>query len=416
MAKRSYGGGTIDERGANTYRLRYLIDGRRYSKTFSGTKAEARKELRTLVNSGDTREFVVPNKITIGQWIDQWLDAGAPGRRKKKVSQRTLERYGELLRTHVKPVLGDRPLQQLKAPEIDQLYASIAAAAEIAPQTQHHVHVVFGSMLATAERTGMITVNPMVRVQQIPNPAALILDELTDEDEADDDLGEGLDEVGLAALVTGFKPSSLYPVVGTAAASGARRNELLAFRWTDLDVEKKTVRVRRAWEQTKKFGMRLKPPKTKRGLRTIELDDATIAMLVAERERHLRYHAGIPDGVDVDLSLIRLPPNSLMFPAVPEPGEEFDLTKPRNPRNFSKEFARRADLLGFGTTRFHDLRGIHATALLDAGIPVHTVAQRIGDDPAVLLRNYAKRKRTKKANDNLSSAIGVFAAGFLGSK
>jgi integrase len=135
MAKRSYGGGTIDERGDNTYRLRYLIDGRRYSKTLSGTKAEARKELRTLVNSGDTGEFVAPNKITIGQWIDQWLDAGAPGRRKKKVSQRTLERYGELLRTHVKPVLGDRPLQQLKAPEIDQLYASIAAAAEIAPQT-----------------------------------------------------------------------------------------------------------------------------------------------------------------------------------------------------------------------------------------------------------------------------------------
>jgi hypothetical protein len=33
--------------------------------------------------------------------------------------------------------------------------------------------------------------------------------------------------------------------------------------------------------------------------------------------------------------------------------------KPRNPRNFSKEFARRAGLLGFGKTRFHDLRGCH---------------------------------------------------------
>jgi integrase len=207
-----------------------------------------------------------------------------------------------------------------------------------------------------------------------------------------DDLGEGLDEAGLAALVAGFKPSSLYPVVGTAAASGARRNELLAFRWTDLDVEKKTVRVQRAWEQTKKFGLRLKPPKTKRGRRTIKLDDATMAMLAAEKNRHLRLHAGIPDGVDVDTSLIRLPAGALMFPAVPEAGEEVDLTKPRNPRNFSKEFARRAELLGFGSTRFHDLRGIHATALLDTGIPVHTVAQRIGDDPAVLLRNYAKRK------------------------
>jgi integrase len=413
MARRSYGGGTIDERGENTYRLRYSIDGQRYSKTFSGTKAEARKELRKLVQSGDDGDHVEPTKITVGQWIDQWLEAGAPGRRRKKVSQRTLERYGQLLRTHVRPVLGNRLLQELKPSEIDRLYAAIAAAAKIAPRTQHHVHVVLGALLGTAERKALIAANPMIRVEQVPNPDGQISDEELTSD--DDEIGEGLDEAGLTALVTGFRPSILYPVVALAAASGARRNELLAFRWTDLNVEQKTLRIERAWEQTKKFGLRLKPPKTKRGLRTISLDDATVRMLLAERERHLRIQAGIPDSADVDLSLIRLHPGALMFPAAPEKGEEFDFAKPRNPRNFSKEFARRAKLLGFGGTRFHDLRGIHATALLDAGIPVHTVAQRIGDDPAVLLRNYAKRKRTKKADDNLASAIGAFAASFLGS-
>jgi hypothetical protein len=56
----------------------------------------------------------------------------------------------------------------------------------------------------------------------------------------------------------------------------------------------------------------------------------------------------------------------------------------------------------------------HLPALLDAGIPVHTVAQRIGDDPAVLLPcNYAKRKRSKKANESVASAIAAFSAGFL---
>ena len=44
--------------------------------------------------------------------------------------------------------------------------------------------------------------------------------------------------------------------------------------------------------------------------------------------------------------------------------------------------------------------GIHSTALLDAGIPVHTVAQRIGDDPAILLKNYTKRKRLKQADES----------------
>jgi integrase len=309
---------------------------------------------------------------------------------------------------------------RLRAPDIDKLYAHIETKREIAPRTAHHVHTVFGACLATAHRKGIIASNPMLRVEQVPNPECQIFD---DEEPDSDDIGEGLDEVELARLIAGFETSTLYPVVVLAAATGARRNELLALRWTDLDVEKKTLRIERAWEQTKKFGLRLKPPKTKRGLRTIELDDATVAMLLKEKERHQRIMAGIPDGVTVDLSLIKLPPGTLMFAAVPEPGEDFDFAKPRNPRNFSKEFARRADLLrelarkadlpSFGRTRFHDLRGIHSTALLDAGIPVHTVAQRIGDDPAVLLRNYAKRKRSNKANESVATAIAALASGFL---
>ena len=98
---------------------------------------------------------------------------------------------------------------------------------------------------------------------------------------------------------------------------------------------------------------------------------------------------------------------------MPERGEDINLIAPRNPRNFSKEFARRARILGFGSTRFHDLRGIHATALLDAGLPVHRVADRIGDDPAVLLRNYAKRKRAKTADESMTTTLATIAGGFL---
>ncbi|WP_283814729.1 MULTISPECIES: hypothetical protein [unclassified Bradyrhizobium] len=41
------------------------------------------------------------------------------------------------------------------------------------------------------------------------------------------------------------------------------------------------------------------------------------------------------------------------------------------------------------------------------------MALRIGDDPAVVLRSYAKRKRSKAADANLADAIGKFAARFL---
>jgi integrase len=262
--------------------------------------------------------------------------------------------------------------------------------------TLHHVHVTFNSCLSTAERKGLIRANPMRRVEQVPSGG-------------ESDHGLALEETELATLVAGFRPSpTMYAPIAIDAATGARRNELLAFRWTDLDVEKKSLRVERALEVTKKFGTRFKPPKTERGKRTIALDDASMAILLEERGKHLRMLAGVPEGVDVDLSLVRLPEDALIFP------EHGTLATPRIPRNFSKEFTRRAKRLGFADFTFHHLRGTHATLLLDRGVPVHVVAERIGDDPAVLLRNYAKRKRQKKANTDFSDQIGALAAGFLG--
>jgi integrase len=132
-------------------------------------------------------------------------------------------------RFHVKPKLGNRPLQKLTATEIDKLYADLASAGKIAPRTQHHVHIVFGALRATADRKGMIAINPMIRVEQIPNPEEQVVDDQISEG-GNDDIGAGLSEAELAALVAGFRPSSLYPVVALAAATGARRNELLALR------------------------------------------------------------------------------------------------------------------------------------------------------------------------------------------
>lgn len=401
MAKRqAHGNGNIEQRGDGVYRLRYRVDGVKYSATFRGTLKDARAKLRELLHDGDIGDHIEPNKLTVGGWIDQWIEAGAPGRRRKRVGQRTLERYEQLLKVHIKPTLGTRLLQKLTAVEIDRLY--VEREDKIAPMTLHHVHVVFNACLGTAERKGLIKTNPMTRVEQVPSGG-------------ESDHGEALSQEELAILVDGFRPSaSMFAPVAVDAATGLRRNELLAVRWVDFNAEAKTVRIERALDFTKKFGIRFKPPKTARGSRTIALDDGTVALLLREREKHLRIKAGIPDGVEVDLSLIRLPDLALVFPALPEPGEGVDFTKPRNPRNFSKEFARRAKKLGFEGHTFHHLRGTHATLLLDRGVPVHVVAERIGDDPAVLLRNYAKRKRKMAANNSISADINALVAGFHG--
>ena len=124
-----------------------------------------------------------------------------------------------------------------------------------------------------------------------------------------------------------------------------------------------------------------------------------------------RLVAGIPDDADVDLSLIKLPDGVLLFPG----GDGTDLTKLRDGRAVSRSFKRRIIKLGFpAALRLHDLRGSHETVLLDAGVPVHVVADRCGHDPATLLRTYAKR--TKKADAAAADVIGTVSASALGLK
>jgi hypothetical protein len=113
IKRRTYGDGGIDARGVNSWRLRYRVNGKRFTKAFHGTKTEALKELRRLLRSGDTGEHVEPSRLTVAQWVAQWIADGAPGRNRIRAGRRAIERYDQLLRCHVLPALGGRSLQQL---------------------------------------------------------------------------------------------------------------------------------------------------------------------------------------------------------------------------------------------------------------------------------------------------------------
>ena len=165
----------------------------------------------------------------------------------------------------------------------------------------------------------------------------------------------------------------------------------------------------RALEETKKHGIRIKGPKKEKHKRTITIDDELLALLLSQVEKLLRLKAGIPDGVAVDLSLVKLPEEALLFPD-PDSLAEGSFTTPRSPRAVTKAFERRASALGF-PIRLHDLRGTHETLLLDAGVPLKAVADRCGHDPVTLLRNYAKR--TRKADTSAASVIGNLTKGLL---
>jgi len=392
--KGAYGNGSIEPSGKNSWRVRYRIDGVRYAKIVEGTKTEAGKELRRLLHAGDEGKHVAPDKMTVDAWIDHWIRIGAPGRRKKKVGRRTLEGYGQKLRTHVKPVLGKKVLQELQAIDIDKLYAGFEG--KMSETTAHHVHTVFNSCLSAAVRKKLLARNPIGDAERIPAAG-----------EFDHDV---LDDAELARLVAGFKGSPLYPIVAVAAFTGARLREVIALMWDDIDFENRIITVSRAVEETKGY-RGTKRPKTERGIRTFKIDDNLAKMLAAHREKQQRLVAGLPDGIEVDLSLIRLPAGALLFPG----GDGTYLTKLRDARAVSRTFKRRVLKLGFSAAlRLHDLRGSHETVLLDGGVSVHVVAERCGHDPAILLRNYAKR--TKKADAAAADVIGTVSASALSQK
>jgi integrase len=140
--------------------------------------------------------------------------------------------------------LGARPLQQLQPTEIDALYQKLEG--KVAPRTAHRIHTVFGSCLTTAVRKGLLAANPLEHAEKVPSPG-------------ESDHGMVLDGDQLRTLVEGFKGSVLFPIVAVAAFTGARRNEILALRWSDLD--KNTLRIERAIEQVHGQPLALKAPR-----------------------------------------------------------------------------------------------------------------------------------------------------------
>ncbi|MCK1679551.1 site-specific integrase [Bradyrhizobium sp. 147] len=381
--KRSHGEGSIQKRGENSWRLRYYVGDVRHSLTFRGTRKEAADKLRGLLADAGKGVHVAPDKKTVSQWVDDWIALKTAERQHK-----TVARYEDLLKKHVLPRLGERPLQQIKPIEIQKLYAEMTA---LAPRTRHHVATVLKACLQAAVDIGkLLQVSPAAAIKK---PSA-----------GDSDIGQALEQEKITALVEGFRGSTLFDFTFLMAFTGMRRGEALALRWSNFNPTAKTLRIERALEYTKKHGLQFKEPKSERGKRTIVLDDTLVALLLGMRARYQRLVAGAPDGIEVDLSLVRIPDDWLVFPS---PDGQPNVA--RHPDSVTKQFTNRAaKILGF-SIRLHDLRVSHGTWLLDQGTPVHVVAKRLGHDPSVLLKVYAKR--TQKGDESAAEKIGLLTRG-----
>jgi len=171
---------------------------------------------------------------------------------------------------------------------------------------------------------------------------------------------EVLDPPEVAAVLNAARTTRLFPIVLLALGTGLRRGEVLGLRWSDLDLERRTLTVAQSLEQTK-TGLRFKTPKTRRSRRTIALSPAVVEELQSHRARQAADRLALGMGKD---------PAALVFTRID--GD------PMQPDSVTKIFARIVIKAKVKPISFHALRHTHATDLLRAGVHPKIVSERLG--------------------------------------
>jgi integrase len=320
--------------------------------SFAGTKRQAQVECARLVSEAQQGSAIEPSKIMVTQFLDRfdrdWLSV--------HVSARSAERYQYALK-HARRRLGERLLQKLQPADLAAFYAGLLRDG-LAPRTIKLIHRVLHRALGQAKLWGIIRDNPA---------------ELAKPPKAPDRETEMLQPDQAAMLLDHLRGKPLYLLASFALATGARRNEMLALRWCDVDLDAARLTIERALEQTAAYGIRIKPPKTRHGRRTISLP----AHAVAELRQHWREQ----QEQRLAAGLGKAPDSAPVFATI--------AGGYMNQGTITRQWGDQMAAIGMPDVTLHSLRHTHASMLISAGVDVLTVSRRLGHgSPKVTLEVY----------------------------
>lgn len=320
---------------------------RRRSGSGFPTKAEALAALNAIQTDVAEGTLVTRARLTLGEWLDEWL----PGR-KGEIRPSTYDNYSYHARLHLKPQLGDIPLQALTFDRIKAAYAELRECGgkkgrPLARSSVHSAHITLHAALEAAVARGYLKRNRADGAHSV-GQVTVDLEQVWDSDE-------------LAAWLTYVRDSGerTYALWRLMAMTGMRRGEALGLHWRHIDLDAGTVTIDGA--RSKGGGtVSRRAPKTPRGRRTIDIDPVTVAALRAWRKRQLEERMAAEQYEDT----------TLVFTL--EDG------RPLDPDGTSSRFRRLVKQSGVRPIRPHDLRHTHATLLLKAGVSPHVVSRRLG--------------------------------------
>ncbi|HXW35819.1 MAG TPA: site-specific integrase [Acidimicrobiales bacterium] len=338
--------------------------------------------------------------VTVNQLLDRWLEHIEPTH-----SPKTIREYRHKIQKHIRPAVGHLTLSALKPQVLDYWYR-VWLDKGLSEATVHHLHAILSAVLHQAERWGWIESSPARRASPPPLRATPMNVPTPDQVDTLHRTAEEKDPV-------------LATAIALAALTGARRGELCALRWSDVDLVNGTIRIARSVSVVD-GKVREGPTKTHQ-VRTLALDKLGIHVLrvrrqymtdLAERAESplvddpyvLSFNANGGRPVGPDTLTHRF--SSLCALQEKPALERLRKTKRKATRKDLPEKDRWA-------FRFHDLRHFSATQLIASGVDIKTVSNRLGHSQATMtLDRYAKAlpEKDREAAAVLGSTVRILGS------
>lgn len=286
----------------------------------------------------ESGNIVTPSAMKLSAWMDIWLNTYL-----LDIAQTTKDDYASKINFHIKPTLGQFPLNVINNQTIQNWVKSLQQQGS-GPKTIRNIYNNLNAALKKAVVLRMIPHNPcegtvLPKLQQYQAQVYTAADIQQALAVADD--------------------LCIYLIILLGAFVGLRRGEMAALRWSDINFAKKTVAINKSRVHTKGMVIQ-KAPKTKAGKRTIAIgQDAADALRDAKDlyDNAVQYTPGFKD---------------MGFVLFKKDGQPF------HPDSLTQRWERFIAKHNLPPIRLHDLRHSNATALIAAGVSPKVVQHRLG--------------------------------------
>ena len=338
------------------------------------TKAEAASALQDALGAWKSGRDPFGESLCVAEFSQLWLQhLESTG----KVRPRTKANYAGLLREHVVPRLGFLEVRKVKPVHLQSILDAMTATGR-KPRTVAHARACLSAMFSHAVRMQVLDTNP-ARATTAPAKSRPHL------------VVPSAEQVRRIIDTANGTPWEI-PVL-LAATTGARRGEILALRWRNVDLDKERIRIVESLQRID-HALTFTPPKTARSVRTVPLPGWVAERLAVHRTEQASRLRGLGQRQKVGDDLV-----------VCDRGDG----EPHDPDSFGHAVKRITERAGVPGARLHDLRHGVATMLASSGARAELTSKMLGHaSVAFTLQTYTHPRDDEliALADTIGSALG----------